>query len=385
MIALKKFLLCLLVVLLITSPLSLAADDIENQLEDLNIEEIDDFINDFNREYGSYFPLGDLKDLINSLRKNQKIDFKSLFEGIMRYVFHEITANYSLLVKLIALSVICAVLKNLHHGFEKDNIGKMAYSAVLFVLVIIAIQSFTIAIETGQEAINKMVSFVQAIMPTVFTLLAAVGGMTSVSVFNPLIFMGITAASTWIKDIILPVIFFISVLSLVNNITDSFHVSQLAHLLRQVCVFLMGLFLSVFLGIMVVQGATAATVDGITIRMAKFASKNFMPIVGGIFSDALDAVVGYSLILKNAIGLIGLLTLFLITIFPVIKILSIIFIYRLSAAIIQPVGEDSIVKCLNDIGNSLTLIFISVASVAMMFFIAITIVLASGNLSIMLR
>ncbi|MCF6096682.1 stage III sporulation protein AE [Thermovorax subterraneus] len=365
--------------------MAFAANDIENQLEDLDVGEINEFINEFNREYGSYFHLNDLKDLLNSLKKDQNIDFKSLFEGIMRYIFHEITANYSLLVKLIALSLICAVLKNLHYGFEKDNIGKMAYSAVFLVLVILAIQSFTIAIETGQEAINKMVSFVQAIMPTVFTLLAAVGGMTSASVFNPIIFIGITAASTWIKDIILPVIFLISVLSLVNNITDSFHVSQLAHFLKQLCVFLIGLFLSVFLGIMVVQGAAAATVDGITIRTAKFASKNFMPIVGGIFSDALDAVVGYSLILKNAIGLIGLLTLFLITIFPVIKILSIIFIYRLSAAIIQPVGEDAMVRCLNDIGNSLTLVFISVASVAMMFFIAITIVLAAGNLSIMLR
>ncbi|SHM51642.1 stage III sporulation protein AE [Caldanaerovirga acetigignens] len=375
----------LLLILLITQQMAFAANNIENQLEDLDIREINEFINEFNREYGSYFYLGDLKDLLNSPKKDQNIDFKSLFEGIMRYIFHEITANYSLLVKLIALSLISSVLKNLYYGFEKDNIGKMAYSAVLLVLVLLAIQSFTIAIETGQEAINKMVSFVQAIMPTVFTLLAAVGGITSASVFNPIIFIGITAASTWFKDIILPVIFLISVLSLVNNITDSFHVSQLAHLLKQLCVFLIGLFLSVFLGIMVVQGATAATVDGITIRTAKFASKNFMPIVGGIFSDALDAVVGYSIILKNTIGLIGLLTLFLITIFPVIKILSIIFIYRLSAAIIQPVGEDAMVRCLNDIGNSLTLVFISVASVSMMFFIAITIVLAAGNFSIMLR
>lgn len=380
----KKIFILLILVLLIPAPWVLA-DEIEEQIKNLDLKEIDDFIREFNREYGNFFPLSDFEDMVRFLRENRNIDFKSLFGGILRYVFREISANYKLLVKLITLSVICAVLKNLHHGFEKDNIGRMAHSVVLFVLIIIALQSFTIALETGKGAINRMVSFVQALMPTVFTLLAAVGGVASVRVFSPLIFIGITAASTWIKDIILPVIFFISVLSLVNNITDSFHVSQLTHLLRQLCVFLMGLFLSVFLGVMVIQGATAATVDGITIRTAKFASKNFVPIVGGIFSDALDAVVGYSLILKNAVGLIGLLILFLITLFPVVKILSIIFIYRLSAAIIQPVGENTIVKCLNDIGNSLTLIFISVASVAMMFFIAIAIVLVSGNLSMVLR
>ncbi|WP_170240350.1 stage III sporulation protein AE [Thermosediminibacter litoriperuensis] len=385
MIVLKKVLFSLFIFLIIISPVTLAADDVEKQLENLDTQELDSFLRELNREYGDYVPSYDLKDLINTLRGNQRYDLRGLINGIIRYVFREITANYHLLAKLVALSVICAVLKNLQHGFEKDNIGRMAYSAVYLVLVVIAVQSFIIAINTGRDAISDMVSFVHALMPTVFTLLAAIGGMTSVSVFNPLIFIGITAASTWIKDIILPVIFFISVLSLVNNISDSFHVSHLAHLLRQVCVFLLGFFLSVFLGIMVVQGAAAATVDGISIRTAKFASKNFMPIVGGIFSDALDAVVGCSLILKNTVGLIGLLLIFIITLFPVIKILSIIFIYRLSAAIIQPVGEESIVRCLNDIGNSLTMVFVSVASVAMMFFIAMTIILASGNLAVMLR
>lgn len=133
------------------------------------------------------------------------------------------------------------------------------------------------------------------------------------------------------------------------------------------------------------QGAGTSTVDGISIRTAKFASKNFIPIVGGIFSDTVDTIVGCSLILKNAIGFAGLLVVFLTTLFPVIKILALVFIYKFAGAVIQPLGEDAMVKCLNDMASHLTFIAITVSSVALMFFVAITVIIASGNITVMMR
>ena len=88
---------------------------------------------------------------------------------------------------------------------------------------------------------------------------------------------------------------------------------------------------------------------------------------------------------KNSVGLAGLVVIFILTIFPVIKILSVIFIYKLAGAVIQPIGEESIVRCLNDMGNSLMLIFVCVASVAIMFFIAITVVMTAGDITAIMR
>lgn len=360
-------------------------DIFDKQFDAIDSSEINEFIENINSKYREYLPEYNFKDLINTLRGNKIYDLKGLVQGIIKYFFYEITANYHLLGELIALSVICAVLKGFQSAFENDNIGKVTHSVIFLVLILIAIQSFNLALNVGKEAIDQMVSFVQALLPIIFTLLASIGGITSVAVFNPLIFVGITIASTWIKSILLPVIFFTAVLGLISNISDRFNVSALASLLKQICVFLLGLFLSVFLGVLVVHGAAASVMDGITIRTAKFASKNFIPIVGGIFSDTIDTIVGCSLLLKNAISVVGLLIVFLLTIFPVIKILSIVFIYRFTGAIIQPLGEESIVKCLNDMANSLTLIFITVSSVAVMFFVAITVILTAGNVTVMMR
>jgi stage III sporulation protein AE len=358
---------------------------IEKQFDAIDKAEFDSFVNQLNSTYVDYIPQYELRDLIKTFRGQKPYDFTGLLKGIAGYFFHEISTNLRLLGELITLSIIYAILKNIQSAFENDNIGKVTHSFTFLVLIIIAIKSFNLALKVGKDSIDQMVSVIQALLPLVLTLLASIGGMTSVAVFNPLIFIGVTISSTWIRNILLPMIYFVAALGLISNISDRFHVSALSSFLKQICVFLLGLFLSGFLGILVVQGATASAVDGISIRTAKFASKNFIPVVGGIFSDTVDTIVGCSLILKNAIGFAGLIIIFLTILFPVMKIMAMVFIYKLASAIIQPLGEDTMVKCLNDMASHLAFIAITVSSVALMFFVAVTVIIASGNITVMMR
>ncbi|NLU11431.1 MAG: stage III sporulation protein AE [Tepidanaerobacter acetatoxydans] len=388
-IILKKTSVILIMLFTVFFPINTMAiaDDeiIEQQLEMIDKSEFDTFVNRLNYDYKDYIPQYSLNELIKVIRGQKSYDFKSLLKGITEYFVREISINLHLLGELITLSIICAILKNVQSAFENDNIEKVTYGFVFLVLSTIAIQSFNLALNIGKDAIDQMVSIIQALMPIILTLLASVGGMTSVAVFNPLIFIGITISSMWIRNILLPIIYFVAVLGLISNFSEHLHVSALSTLLKQICVFLLGLFLSTFLGILVVQGAAASVVDGISIRTAKFASKNFIPIVGGIFSDTVDTIVSCSLILKNTIGFTGLIIILLTILFPIIRILTIVFIYKLAGAIIQPLGEETMVKCLDNMASHITFIAITVGSVALMFFVAITVIIASGNITVMMR
>jgi len=388
-IILKKTSVILIMLFTVFFPINTMAiaDDeiIEQQFEMIDKSEFDTFVSRLNTDYKDYIPQYSLDELIKVIRGQKSYDFRSLLTGITEYFVREISINLHLLGELITLSIICAILKNVQSAFENDNIEKVTYGFVFLVLSTIAIQSFNLALNIGKDAIDQMVSIIQALMPIILTLLASVGGMTSVAVFNPLIFIGITISSMWIRNILLPIIYFVAVLGLISNFSEHLHVSALSTLLKQICVFLLGLFLSTFLGILVVQGAAASVVDGISIRTAKFASKNFIPIVGGIFSDTVDTIVSCSLILKNTIGFAGLVIILLTILFPVIRILTIVFIYKLAGAIIQPLGEETMVKCLDNMASHITFIAITVGSVALMFFVAITVIIASGNITVMMR
>lgn len=125
--------------------------------------------------------------------------------------------------------------------------------------------------------------------------------------------------------------------------------------------------------------------DGVTIRTAKYITGNFIPVVGRMFSDAADTVVGASLLVKNAVGMVGVLILLLIVAFPALKILSLALVYSFSAAVMQPLGNSPIIECLSIISKTLIYIFAAMATVGLMFFLAITIIVASGNISVMIR
>ncbi|HHY13446.1 MAG TPA: stage III sporulation protein AE [Thermoanaerobacterales bacterium] len=255
----------------------------------------------------------------------------------------------------------------------------------MLTLVGIIINSFTIALNLGRKTIDLMIDFLHSILPILISLLIASGGYTSAAILHPFILMTVSSIGTLIRDIVLPLVFLSAALQIVNNITDTLKVTRMSAFLKEVCVGLLGVFLSIFVGAVIIQGAGAAVADGISIRTVKFATKNFLPIVGGIFVDALDTVVGCSILLKSALGLFGTIIIFIICIFPILKIISLIFIFKVASAIVEPLGENKVVTCLNDMGNSLVLILVCVASVVMMLFIVITIIVGAGNMIIMMR
>lgn len=87
-----------------------------------------------------------------------------------------------------------------------------------------------------------------------------------------------------------------------------------------------------------------------------------------MFTDATDTVISASVLLKNTVGLSGVIILLLITTFPAIKILMISFVYKLAASLLQPLGGGPVIKCLDIISKSMIYIFAALAIVSLMFF-----------------
>ncbi|SHE62093.1 stage III sporulation protein AE [Desulforamulus putei] len=358
----------------------------EGQLNELEMGKLEEFVEHLNSEIEGAVPELKFKELVVQLVKgNFDWQVTDIFTGLFKFFFKEVVANASLLGKLVVLAVICAVLQNLMSSFEKGTTGKLAYAVSYMVLISLAVGTFTLAVNTGREAVDNMVHFMQALLPLLLTLLAAMGGVASTAIFHPIIFGSITAIGTIIKIIVFPLIFFSAVLTILSNLSERFQVSRLADLMKTVAMGVLGLCSTVFLGILAIKGVAGSVTDGVAIRTAKFATDAFIPVVGGMFSDALDAVIGSSLLIKNAVGMAGVIIIFVLTILPMLKIFAVAFVYKLAGALIQPVGDKQMADCLTGLGKSLISIFAAVATVGLLFFFAITIVVGMGDLMTMLR
>lgn len=356
----------------------------EVQMDLLDTDQVERYWEQLLHEYGGYIPGKHPPSLMEMIR-GEGFTIGQILGALLRLLFHEVLYNGSLLVSIIILTVFSMILETMQSTFEHNTVSKIAYSISYIVLIVLAVNSFHTAIEYARQAIGDMIEFMLAMVPLLLTLLAAMGSIASVSILHPLIVFMIHAVGTLIHTVVFPLLFFSAVLYIVSSLSDKYKVTYLANFLRNISIALLGIFLTVFLGVISVQGATTAVADGVTLRTAKYITGNFVPVVGRLFSDAADTVLSASVLVKNAVGIVGVVIIVLLCAFPAVKILTLALIYNISAAVMQPLGESPIVSCLQTIGKSMIYVFAALASVGLMFFLAVTIIITLGNVSVMIR
>ncbi|HEX3033406.1 MAG TPA: stage III sporulation protein AE [Bacillota bacterium] len=383
----KLLILCAAILIILGLPVLAFAETVTgDKTESIDLSQIQDYLTRVDSEMAPYIP--DLRpaQLLENLKQGKlSISVQSIFTGILKLFSKELMANLHLLGQLLILGVIAAVLENITGSFESGTVGKAAQAVVFMVIITLAIGSLTIAANLSRTVVEDMVNFMQAILPVLLTLLAAMGGLASAAIFHPAMVLVLGLTGTVVRNVIIPLIFLSAILGFVNNISDKFKVSRLAGLFRQASITLMMLMLTLFTGVIAVEGVAGSVADGVALRTAKFATDNFVPVVGGMFSDALDAVVGGSLLLKNGVGIAGVVVIFWLCALPALKIVALVAVYKLSAALMQPIGAKAVADCLEHMEKSLAVFFAAVAIVGLMFFFTITIVVGAGNAATMLR
>jgi stage III sporulation protein AE len=360
-------------------------DVIHEQIEKLGIDEIRQYWEKIVSEYGGFLPESQKGPFIQFISGEKEFSFQEWLTAFMKFILYELLTNGKLLGTLVLLTVFSMFLQSLQNAFEQHTVSKVAYAVVYMVLIIIALNSFRLAIDYAKDAIETMSSFIIALLPLLLALLASSGGIVSAAFFHPIIVFLMNTTGLLIEYFTLPLLFLAALLSIVSTMSESYKATQLAQLLTNISIGSLGAVMTVFLGVISVKGASSAIADGIAIRTAKFVTGNFVPVVGRMFTDAADTVVTASVLLKNTVGIVGVAILLLIAAFPAFKILAIALIYKLSAAVLQPLGDGPVISCLSIISKSVIYIFAALAVVSLMFFLSLTVIIAASNLTMMVR
>jgi stage III sporulation protein AE len=356
----------------------------QQELGRLDTGKIETFWNHVVDQYHGYLPETD-PNFKGFLLSDKQGFLKQLFSGMLHFFLNELLISSKLLGTLILLAVFANLLQAIQSAFEMKTVSKVASVVVTLVLLILLLNSFKMAADFTNNTVSVMSQFLLALIPMIFGLTAATGGAASVAFFHPLIIFLVNISGWLISAFILPMLFMSALLSIVSTLSDHYKLNRLADLLKNTALFTLASFFAIFLGVMSVQGAATAVSDGLIVKSAKFFTANFLPVVGRMFTEAADTVISASAILKNTIGIAGLLILFIITVFPLIKVLSLVFIYNVAGAVLQPLGKSPVNDCLVIMAKVMFLMFASLAVVSLMFFLALTIIITSGNISLMVR
>ena len=202
---------------------------------------------------------------------------------------------------------------------------------------------------------------------------------------QPILLFAITLIGNLMNSVILPLVLVSTALGIVSKVSDKIQIDKLSKFFKSSVVWTLGVILTIFVGIVSLEGTLSSSVDGLTAKTTKAAVSNFIPVVGKILGDAVDTVIGCSSILKNAVGLIGVIVVIGICIIPVIKLAVLMIIYYLGSAICQPIADEKIIKLLEQMGDTFKTLFAILCSVSVMFIIGVTLVVKISNSGLMYR
>lgn len=383
----RKWKIIILIALLFTvifnSHVQASMDEVSDIKESKEIEELYDYISNMKSEYEILNDMN-VKQYIESSMKNGKgdISIKKLGKALVDFIFKELATSIKLMSVIVIIAIICTLITNLEMAFSNENLSNIAYFACYSLLILIMARSFYSGVDLARVSIERMSNFMLILVPVLIMILFSVGGVVEAAVIDPVIIVSINVASKIFAKVLIPLISMVFVLQFVNNITEEYKIDKLTKLLNQIVLWGQGILMTIFIGIMTIRGITSKTLDKVVAKTAKYAVDNFVPVVGKCLSDAVSTVAGYSVLLKDAISGLGLVVLIIMVSFPTIKLLINAFVYKLIAALVEPIGDKRLVNCISSAGDSLILISSCVICVSIMFFIMISIIAAAGKLAI---
>lgn len=367
--------------LLITTYVQASSDVMQQQQEDLHIS---DFIKEANEYTKEVFPELDMGDVLNSAIKGN-IDGSFWYKVVSSILGKEVLSAIRMLGSILVIIVIHSVLKSVSDGLENKGVSQIIYYVQYILIVTLMMTTFSEMIVITKDTIEKLVGFMNTLIPILITLMVTTGSIVTANIVQPVILFVISFIGNAILVFILPFIMISTVLGIVSNISDKVQMGKLAKYFKSGVAWFLSVALTIFVGIVSIEGTLSSSVDGIAAKATKAAVTNFIPVVGKILGDAVDTVLGCAVVLKNAVGIIGVLVVIGICILPIIKLAVLTISYYLATAVCEIVADDKIVKLLEQMASSFKILLAVLFGVSTMLLIGVTLIIKISNSGMMYR
>ena len=380
----KKIVILIFILILIIPTKALAETEEEIMSSTQEKFNISGFINQAQEYTGDFFDDMDLSDIFNQAVQG-KVNNQTIYKKIIKILGNEVSSNLRILISILVIIVIHGILKSITDSLENSNVSQIIYFVQYILIVTLIMSNFTEIIKLIKETANNLVGFINLLMPLLLTLMVYTGNITTSTVLEPIVLFISNFIGNIIVDVLIPIVLIIVVFSIISKISDRVQVEKISKFLKSGVVWFLGIVLTIFVGVVSLEGTLSSSVDGITAKTAKAAVSSVIPVVGKVLGDVVDSVLGCGVILKNAVGVVGVIVIIGICILPVLKIATLSIMYSLASAVVQPVADDKIVKLLDEMSGVFKLLLAILCSLSVILIIGVTLVIKISNSGMMYR
>ena len=343
--------------------------------EDLDYSEIQGVLdeimeNDQAIDFGAY--VGEI------MSGKESFSIPDISEKLISSIKGEVKANIGTFAKLLSIGLFAAIFTNLSMAFKNNQVSETGHYITYLFLFAIIISSFVTASAIAAKTITKILTFMKVLVPAYSLSIGFCSGSTSSLLYYEVALILVSLADLIIVKMVIPLINFYMVLMLANNLSKEDMLSRLAGLLESIIGWSLKSLLAAVVGLQAIQGLIMPVIDEVK-RSALLKASETLPGIGNAFGGITETILSAGVLLKNSIGVAGLVVIVVVCSVPILKILIIVLIYRFSSAVLQPVSDKRITECIGASARSTGLLLRVVIIGAVLFMLSITIVAVSTN------
>lgn len=342
----------------------------------------------------SEFDFDEIEDSLTQMFPQEKITFgevvSSLISGDMEetirmflqfladQVSYEFDYNRKNLVYVLLVALTAAVFSSFAGAFKSRQISDISFYVMYMLLITLCLTAFRTSAEGLEERLGSLVDFMRVLCPSYFLAVAfASGSVTSLFFYNVILFL-IYIVELVIVRFLLPVVNIYIMVRVLGNLTGEDFLSEFADLIKKVVSWILKTLLVCVISVNVVQGLLAPAIDAVK-RSALTRTAEALPWVGNAVGGVAEVVLGTAVLIKNGIGMAGAVISVAICAVPIFQMLIMALMYKLAAALVQPVSDKRITTCISGVSEGYEIMVKVIFTAGLLFMITIAIVAASTS------
>ena len=344
---------------------------LEQIFEELNFDGLESFSVDF---LPGKMGFG---EMVEQLLWEKSISWSDVVAMVGQCFFYELQNAKTILIGVLFLAIGYTVFGRYLQG-EKKQMNDITYLAVYGALVLILMESLLLISRVAAEGVEALQQYLTALIPAYATTLALSGNLTSGACFYELTF-GILWVEEWVMaDLILPAIHLMVLLALLNHLGVGEPLGGYVGMIESAVKWGMKILTTAVVGVGSVEALLAPARDQIA-ENTVLKSLSILPGLGGGFEFAEEVIWSCGALVKNCVGIAGVIFLVLVGLSPIITIFAYFFLYRLLAAMLGPIADHKMIECMFDMSRAAWLLLKVMANTILWFLLSILMVTASTS------
>lgn len=301
--------------------------------------------------------------------------YPDVLSGIWALLGNVVLAVLPLVVLVVAITILCGFVGS----DKKEGVGHLVFFVAYAAVVLIVVGSVADLIKMVGHTLDVIKTQVDLVFPIILTLMVTGGATTSAGIYQPAVAVLSSVVMQVFTWVVMPLFIVSMAFSVVSHLAPQTRLDKFVAFFNSLFKWIVGVCFTVFLSFMAIQGITAGSFDSISIRATKMTVSGYVPIIGNYMSQGFDLIMASAVLIKNAVGLSGILLLLGLVLAPIVKIVVFSLAIKLTAAVTQPIGDSRISNFLTTINKSFGMLVACLLGVAFMYLVILALFIMTGN------